>query len=489
MGYSITMSRLLVSLYGGTNKYLTGNIKANDGEIAVLYGENGSGKTITLKSLANLIGLELDPIKSIPGVEFVSTKNGIECSGFNIRRSRTTYLFQNPSENFDNSSIADNIRAYIRIARQEDSIDSLLDEITNQLVSVLGISSEDLKKKPSQFSSGQLQFIAVVTRLLIKPDFILLDEPYSRLSYRYKYHLEELILNVATRSNVIKSLLPDELLGKSVSSRSSFGLINRTGDDIQIGQVEGKEANYEYEPLLPPKVKAAFDLFDSQPNTIHTICAPESKRYIEIGELSVLRGTATIISTSLSLSFGINILLGDNGVGKTLASKCLCKEIPYRGILRRLGFRVLGITQTYYTTSNTRISNSSTTHFKSIDSYYAPPEPLLVGEKVISDEMEYMGEVSKDFLFRLCEEYQIDIDTELHNLPYSFQKFIQVCLLPNAELVILDEVFGSLNNSLCERMKELIVAQTSSNYWRCCVITSNRKERVIDLAAQEFAHG
>jgi len=150
------------------------------GELVVLLGESGCGKTTTLKMINRLI----EP-----------TAGRVLVDGADIRsvephalRRRIGYVFQKIGL-FPHMSVGDNVGVTLtllgwdrpRIARR---VDELLD-----LVELDPATMRD--RQPAELSGGQAQRVGVARALAAEPRVMLLDEPFGALDPLTRNRLQE----------------------------------------------------------------------------------------------------------------------------------------------------------------------------------------------------------------------------------------------------------------------------------------------------------
>lgn len=143
-----------------------------------ILGESGSGKSMTLRCIAGLVKPDKGKIILNDRVLFDSEK-GINIP---IKDRRVGYLFQNYAL-FPHMTVEQNI-AY-GLKGKEKLLKTTIDEMLDKL------HIENLRKKyPYQLSGGQQQRVALARALAVKPDVLLLDEPFSALDN----HLRNLMI-------------------------------------------------------------------------------------------------------------------------------------------------------------------------------------------------------------------------------------------------------------------------------------------------------
>ncbi len=151
--------------------YLDVNFKS-ESPITVLFAPSGSGKSLTLQSIAGLIEPDCGRIEVNGSVFFDSDK------GINLppQRRRVGFLFQDYAL-FPHMSVIDNVEYG---GKNRDYVKKLL--------KVFEI--EDIKNRyPSQISGGQKQRVALARALASEPTVLLLDEPFSALHKSLKVQL------------------------------------------------------------------------------------------------------------------------------------------------------------------------------------------------------------------------------------------------------------------------------------------------------------
>ncbi|RUM44311.1 MAG: ABC transporter ATP-binding protein [Desulfurobacterium sp.] len=158
-----------------------------DGEIFVVIGPSGTGKSVLLKQIAGLIRPDSGRIY-VYGMDVLNLK-GEELIKF---RETLTYVFQNGAL-FDSLPVWYNVAFYLiekKGVKEEDA-----KEKAKYYLSLLGLSgTEDLY--PSELSGGMRKRVAVARALCMNPKCILFDEPTSGLDPVMTAILDRLILKL-----------------------------------------------------------------------------------------------------------------------------------------------------------------------------------------------------------------------------------------------------------------------------------------------------
>jgi putative spermidine/putrescine transport system ATP-binding protein len=144
------------------------DLQINPGEIFVLMGPSGSGKTTLLKGIAGLIPFTSGKLK------------------WENKHGTTGMVFQEPRL-FPHLTVLENIAFGLRvkgIPAKERSIQAF-DFLKN-------LQLESLESRyPHQLSGGQQQRVSLGRALILKPDLLLLDEPFASLDTSLRQDLIE----------------------------------------------------------------------------------------------------------------------------------------------------------------------------------------------------------------------------------------------------------------------------------------------------------
>jgi molybdate transport system ATP-binding protein len=173
----IDVEKELVSSRGRINLHIKATLK--QGELFVVFGDSGAGKTTMLRILAGLTMPDKGFIKMGSKV-WLDTESGINLP---VQLRNIGFMFQDYAL-FPNMTVFENI-LYAQKNKEK--------HLAGELIEKFGLS-EFSNRKPGKLSGGQMQRVALARALARKPDFLLLDEPLSALDSKTRNLLQDEVL-------------------------------------------------------------------------------------------------------------------------------------------------------------------------------------------------------------------------------------------------------------------------------------------------------
>ena len=173
------------------------SVDIHESEVLGVVGETGCGKT----TIANAL-LLMCPITE--GKIFFEGRevNNLADDELMDYYSRVQLIWQNPF-----SSLNPRMKVYelisrplIRLLKNPDRGE--VRERINEIIRVVGLNKEDLKKYPHEFSGGGRQRIVIARALVGEPDFIIADEPTSSLDVSIQAQILNLLKELKNNFNL-----------------------------------------------------------------------------------------------------------------------------------------------------------------------------------------------------------------------------------------------------------------------------------------------
>jgi len=197
------------------------SLEVNDGELFVLLGASGSGKSTVLRLIAGLL----------PADEGRIVLHDKDVTDLPPQQRGTGFVFQNYSI-FRHMSVADNIEFGLKIRRvtaeqRAKKRDELLD-----LVGLMGLGG----RYADQLSGGQLQRVALARALAYEPSVLLLDEPFGALDVRIRGQLRRSLKEIQRRLNVATILVTHDQ-EEAFELGDRIGVLER-GRLLEVGEPE-----------------------------------------------------------------------------------------------------------------------------------------------------------------------------------------------------------------------------------------------------------
>lgn len=155
-----------------------GQLHIKSGETIKLYGNNGAGKT-------TFIRLILDLISAGTGVVKIDGQN--VAKHFEWKKNTGSYVDESFLLPFYNSIEYFN---FLNDIYKRDQIE--ISEYLNQLDGLFG-EDFDLRKRIGTLSTGNKVKVGIAGAILIKPQLLILDEPFANLDPRSKLNLVDIL--------------------------------------------------------------------------------------------------------------------------------------------------------------------------------------------------------------------------------------------------------------------------------------------------------
>jgi NitT/TauT family transport system ATP-binding protein len=163
------------------------------GELISVFGPNGCGKSTLINIIAGLIP---------------SDAGQILFDGMLLNEIKFGYVFQNYRE-----ALFPWFRAFDNIAYPLKMMQVAPAERrarTEKLVAHLGIKL-DLNLYPYQMSGGQQQLVSIMRALIVEPEILFLDEPFSALDYEMTLFMREQLQRIFMETGTTTVLVSHDL--------------------------------------------------------------------------------------------------------------------------------------------------------------------------------------------------------------------------------------------------------------------------------------
>ena len=217
------------------------NLSIEQQEFISIVGPSGCGKTTILSLIAGLI----KPTKGYVKVLDKTPHPKDNISGYMFQRDNLL-----PWRNIEN-----NIYFGLELKREKTSEKK---KYAVSLAQKYGIG-DFLKKHPNEFSGGMRQRVALIRTLALKPELLLLDEPFSALDYQTRLQLCDDVFEIIKKEQKTAILVTHDLMEAITMSDRIVVLSARPGTIKSIHKTNFNKSLTPFKRRQTDECKKLFD--------------------------------------------------------------------------------------------------------------------------------------------------------------------------------------------------------------------------------------
>ena len=213
--------------YGSNHVLKDIDIDIEEGEVVVIVGSSGSGKSTFLRCL-NLLEEPTSGEIIVDGVKITDKKTDL-----NKLRREVGMVFQQFNL-FPNYSVIENIKLAPKKLRKVS--DRAITKKARELLNDVGLLNK-AKAMPNSLSGGQKQRVAIARALAMEPKIILFDEPTSALDPEMIGEVLDVIREVAEKGMTMVIVTHEMKFAREVGTRMIFldkGIIIEDGKPSEV---------------------------------------------------------------------------------------------------------------------------------------------------------------------------------------------------------------------------------------------------------------
>jgi oligopeptide/dipeptide ABC transporter ATP-binding protein len=225
-------------VYGGILKRIKGWVKAVDGisfrirkgEVLGVVGESGCGKSTLGRAILRLV----EPTEGKVFFDEIDL-TALRSSELRKFRRKMQIIFQDPFSSLNpRMKVGEIIEEGLKIHRIGTSSERKRKVL--ELLELVGLPSDSVKRYPHEFSGGQRQRICIARAIALEPEFIVADEPTSSLDLSVQAQIIKLFMDLREKFGLTYLFISHDL--NLIRVISDFVLVMYLGRVFEYGRTE-----------------------------------------------------------------------------------------------------------------------------------------------------------------------------------------------------------------------------------------------------------
>jgi polar amino acid transport system ATP-binding protein len=198
--------------FGKTQALIDANLRVQRGEVCLIFGPSGGGKSTLLRCINHLERADSGTI-IVDGIPVSDAKTNID-----LVRAEVGMVFQ-LFNLFPHLTVLRNVTIAQEKVRKRSKQEA--EEVARQLLERVGIS-EKADAYPGQLSGGQKQRVAIARALAMNPKIMLFDEPTSALDPEMIKEVLDVMLDLAKEGMTMVVVSHEMGFAKAAADRMVF---------------------------------------------------------------------------------------------------------------------------------------------------------------------------------------------------------------------------------------------------------------------------
>lgn len=204
----------------GSNHVLNNfSMQVEAGENVAILGKSGSGKSVLIKCIINLLSPD-------EGTIYVLGENigTLDVEALDKMRGRVGFLFQSNAL-YDSMTVKDNLEFPLRRHWRKEQREKGAEYAVRQALQDVGLE-HTIDMMPAELSGGMRKRIALARTLILKPEIILYDEPTTGLDPITAREISQLIVKVQKKYNTSSVIISHDMNCIGITSNRVVMLVD-----------------------------------------------------------------------------------------------------------------------------------------------------------------------------------------------------------------------------------------------------------------------
>lgn len=239
----ITVTELYKS-FGNNHVLKNFNLKVYEGENLVVLGKSGSGKSVLIKCIINLIRPDSGKI-----VVLGKDISLLDQDELDMLRADVGFLFQSNAL-YDSMTVRQNLLFPLRRHWSREDREAGAEQAVRDALEDVGLA-HTLHMMPAELSGGMKKRVALARTLILRPKVILYDEPTTGLDPITSREISELIVKVQHKYKAASVIISHDLNCIRLTSNRVVMLLDGTcyADDTYDNLIRSED----------PRIRSFFD--------------------------------------------------------------------------------------------------------------------------------------------------------------------------------------------------------------------------------------